>query len=386
MKILLYILGWVSLPLYICAQSTPQNFRGTPQVETALYWGHIMHIHPDFPSTNPISMIEVNGSFQLRGYRDWHQNLGYPEIGIALQYTSFGNLDTLGSSFAVVPNITLRKQIAKHRIVLEWRASTGLAWCNKPYDLFKNPGNEVIGSRFSAVIELSGGIHWRLSPSWALRLGGAIIHYSNGHTAVPNIGANMVTGYLGMKYDFKPNAGFYQATVEKPPHRWRLNLLFGLGLHEIEGTTASPDGPTYPVYVISGYASKRLSRVHNLQVGVHYHYYTAYHDQIVLEDLFDKNYGWNATNIAVFAGDEVMIGRLSFIANLGYNVFNPFKARYLETDMIKWVEVRMFAKVGLQYYPIRQLADTRHRFFVGLYLKTISGKAEFAQLGAGYTF
>jgi Lipid A 3-O-deacylase (PagL) len=369
------------------AQVQPGNPGDHFFIQPDVYIGKLLKIHEEMTNPGISSVINVGFNFQTFGKRDWHQDLNFPEIGVSVGYTQFGNMDTLGFSLAVVPQLYLRKKNGRP-LQLEWTFGAGLAWFNNPYDRDDNPGNKVIGSRFSAVIKFGVGIHYALSKNLALRTGVAYIHYSNGHTAVPNIGANIAGGYLGVKYYIAQKEEYVKTETNTPSRKIRFNLKAGLGFQEASGTTELSDGPTYFIYSISPYISRRYSRVHNAHLGLHFNYYTSYYNQIINEEYFDNNYFLNSSNVVLFAGDEIMIGRLSFVAQLGINVFQPFKKKIrdigINNDNFK--DFYMTAKVGLQYYPIYQIPETKNKFFVGIYLKTIGGRADFAEMGMGYTF
>jgi len=351
------------------------------------YGGKMLAIHQDFPEVGFSTLYDIGINFQTLGKRDWHQDLNYPEIGISLSYANFGNDEILGQSIAIIPTLMLGRK-PRSKSSMEWKFGAGMAWFNKPYDLHNNPDNVVNGSRFAVIITASGGLHYRISEKYSFRVGGQLVHYSNGHTAVPNVGTNILGAYVGLNFypDYKDDYSKHELT--QPSRKLRLNIKAAIGFHEIEGTVDAPAGPTYLVYSGSFYLSKRFSRVHNGHLGIDYHYYTAFHDLIVNEDFFDDNYFWNSSTVVLYVGDEIMIGRLSFIAQLGYNIFNPFKKKMRELGLYdnKWVDFRVTAKVGIQYYPFYQIPETRKKVYVGLYLKTISGKADFAEAAVGYTF
>jgi Lipid A 3-O-deacylase (PagL) len=377
---------WAGL-FHLHAQVLPDMSGDKLFIQPDLYVGKLLDIHPEMTNPGISSVIDLGFNFQTYGKRDWHQDLNFPEMGIAIGYTQFGNYDTMGFSLAIVPQLMLRKKNGKP-LQFEWTFGTGLAWFNNPYNRDKNPDNKVIGSRFSAVIKLGAGIHYRLSEKLALRTGLAYVHYSNGHTAVPNIGANIMSGYIGLKYYTSPKQEYIKTETLKPSRNIRFNLKAGLGFHEAEGTTEVSDGPIYLVYSISTYISKRYSRVHNAHLGLHLNYFTYYYNLIINEEYFDNNYFLNSSNIVLFIGDEMMIGRLSFVAQLGINVYQPLRKKLKDIGTIpsQFKDYYISGKVGLQYYPVYQVSDTKNKFYVGIYLKSIGGKADFAEAGIGYTF
>lgn len=356
--------------------------------QTDFYAGNLLDIHPDFPENKISTLYEAGISFQTLGKRGWHQDIGFPEVGIAFSYASFGNAEVLGKSIALIPNISFRDQMMDKNLNFEMRFGAGLAWFSKPYDFKGNPENLVIGSRYSVIVNISGGVHYKLSQKFSIRLGAALIHYSNGHTAVPNIGANIISGYLGLKYYPDRQSEFTRSATVMPSQKLRFTLRAGVGFHEQEGTVSAPNGPMYTVYCLSPYLTKRFSRIHNGHIGLHFHYYTAFHALIINEDVFESNYKINSSNIVFFIGDEIMMGRLSFVAQIGYNIFHPFKERMIELGFSssKWMDFRITGKFGIQYYPLYQIDETRKKFYIGIYLKSIAGKADFAETAIGYTF
>jgi|GEM_PF-5120346 len=129
----------------------------------------------------------------------WHHAYGNPEVGFGLEYLDIANDGEIGNPIStymyVEAGLVDRKKI---RITLT--TDFGLSYGWKPYNTASNPNNVALGSRLNYHVGLGfrGSIY--LSPNLAILVAPMLNHHSNGAVTKPNLGVNMVSLELGLKY------------------------------------------------------------------------------------------------------------------------------------------------------------------------------------------
>ena len=80
------------------------------------------------------------------------------------------------------------------------KLGTGFAWFTNPYDKIDNTENKLVGSHITNATELSLAVWFAFLPEWRIEAGTSFLHFSNGHTSIPNLGLNDVTAKVGIMY------------------------------------------------------------------------------------------------------------------------------------------------------------------------------------------
>ena len=372
----------------LCAQIDTSASKSDLIIEGNFYVGKTLDIHPFFPETDLTKTYEVNINFGTRGYRYWQQHHNFPEIGLSLSYTDFGNQDVLGFSLGAQANLSFRKQISD-KLDFKFRPGGGLAWFEKPFDEITNPDNFVIGSKVTAIAYLSASLDYTLSNNLELSLGGAFWHYSNVHIRVPNIGANSTLAKLGLTYipkGRKPSTKKFD--VMPVDDKWRINAALGFGIQEIEGTALPSGGPIYPIYGGSVYASKRLTFKSQLDFGINAEYYSSFKDYIITQEVFEENEDANSWKVIAFGGHELFFGRVALVTWVGVNLYFPMRHRMIEMELLeeKFLHLHVSNILGLQYYFRDVSTSTKLNPYIGVKLKSIGGKADYLGFSTGIAF
>ena len=358
-------------------------------VQLTQHNGSLISITKQFPESGFSTVTEFNFNFHTAGQKYWHSSYFNPRIGYSVAFRQFGNKEVLGSGISVQPNIALQKRFSKGWSI-ESRTGLGVAFFNNPHDALTNPTNTVFGSVVTASFSESVSVHKTIK-RLDIHAGVALWHWSNGHTSVPNVGGNF-TGYsFGALYylrDIKEtrNSPNIWDTINKKIH---IDIAASIGIHEIEGTFLPVDGPKYSVYTATIGATKRIGNVGKLTLGLDLNYYTAYHEQIVNQELFEADYRLNASNLVIFIGNEFLFGRLAFISHVGINVYTPFRKKIAETvqfksNLAKTLYIYSTNKIGFRYYWSTDYQKINKRIYTEINLKTIFGKADLIQFKVGY--
>lgn len=317
--------------------------------------------------------IEINFLQQTFGKKNWQQRRKYPLVGLGLTYTDYGIDSIYGKCFSIYPN--LQTTILKGKNI-EWtfRAGFGLAYVTKHYE--RAPGwdtlNNAIGSHFNNYTVFTTDLRYHLNDHWDLQLGANFSHISNAALRSPNLGINLYGAHFGVRY-FPVTSRPQKLTRELPnlQNRWLAQLRVGIAGNEY----GNADGPLYPVYLLSAYASKRYWSKNKLFIGVDYSYHQGIYAFLRNNEIYsgeEKNHSWKS---AVFAGNEFLIGRFGIMLQVGVYI----KEAALKLDPY-------YEKIGTNIYFVQKEHGALKELFTSVLLKTHKTQAELVEIGLGVGF
>ena len=274
---------------------------------------HLVTSHP--------TGFELNAQRQTTGAAAWHGWYKYPKVGLALVYYDYHN-PILGQSYAATVYLS-KTFLRTRRHDLSFRLGTGLAWFTNPFDLQTNRKNTIVSSALNATMQLRLEYDYALTPHLGVLLGVGLNHYSNGATTKPNFGVNLPSVVLGLNYHQQRPAPTLPSLAPAPADVGHNFLLAStsLGYKQL-------DIGTYTKYLVSSVtvaAGRRINRKSNLVAGLE-----GFYDRSLLAAQQDtaRNQGklTDVKKASVFLGHELLFGRLAFVANLGFYVYNPYKS------------------------------------------------------------
>lgn len=385
------IVAFLFIPFLGIASTDSIPEKSSPIVGFYMHSGKIIKNYPHLPNSGASMSPEIYFGYIANGSKAWHSHFRFPQVGLSLVYTDFGNKQVFGQNISFLPNITFR-QGNTSKFYAEARIGFGLAYFNKHYDIEKNPDNLYIGSTLTNISFASYDLVRFVSSKCAIKAGISFFHFSNGHYQLPNIGMNIPCFNVGIKYlpEGMP-VKFIDKKIEQYDNKILFNMRFGLGWHEFGYATYPTGGARYPVYLATVYASKRITPVNNLQLGLFLNYYTSFYDFIVSQELFASNQHLNSAVVSVFIGHEFIAGHFGFIAEAGINLYNPFHRKFVrlyqdKPDFTSILKTWSSNKLGIQYYPFSPEKSSKHKLYIGAYIKANLGQADFVEYGVGYTF
>lgn len=359
-------------------------------LEAMLHSGYIVRNSGEVPNNTMPFLLAVNPSFQTKGSDSWHQFYGFPRVGFRVTFGDLGNSRELGKVIGLTPNMTLKTRATKWYIPT-FNLGLGVAWFNKPYDTETNPANFYIGSHITAMAEAGIQVEPKMGEKTSLVAGIHVIHCSNSHYQVPNLGMNLISLRAGILFNAGNNLPPVRKEVDLPKSRIRLNFRTGIGIHELARTFGPAGTPKYKIYVNDIYLSKRYGKISNVQAGLEVNYYKSYYNYIVTNNLFESDRHLKATVFTAFLGHELMIKRISLLTQGGINLYNKFYNSYIsmyksEGGMSLALKKIFSTRLGLQYYFFDPQYNTRSNVFVGAYIKANFGQADFACMQLGVVF
>lgn len=319
------------------------------------------------------SAFELNFIQQTFGRKDWHQRRKYPIIGMALGYTDYGLDSVYGKCFSLYPSLQIPIITGKK---LEWtcRLGFGAGIATRRYE--RHPSwdtlNTAIGSRLNNYSLVATDLRYRINKNMDVQLGGNFSHMSNAAFRRPNLGINLYGAHIGFRY-FPTNSKPQRIQRELTPlkNRWLAQGRFSMSANEI----GAPDGPLYPVYLASLYASKRYLGKNKVIAGIDYSYHNNIYAILRNNEMFpgeEKAHSWNG---AVFIAHEFLFGRCGVMLQMGYY----FKRSFLALDPY-------YQKIGGNYYLLQKEKGVLKELYLSGLLKTHKAEAELVEFGVGVGF
>ncbi|WP_277477674.1 acyloxyacyl hydrolase [Catalinimonas alkaloidigena] len=311
--------------------------------------GHLVKSHPQ--GFRASYLIHTNGN------KYWQQLYAYPDIGISFSYQDYLN-PTLGKSLCLMPFMQLYMHRGRVSNLLA-DFGIGVAYHTNPYHSKNNDRNVALGSHFS--FSLNASLKYQLSISNVFSTGLLVHfeHYSNGGYKKPNSGANLLQGGFFINHKLKPYVKATHRQWEKVPLQEKeiyFTILPSFSLKEL-GIGSS----IFPSYNLGVHINKPVSHISTLNFGV-----DAYHDIAIKKRISRKKPEEHIDHksLAITGGHELMINKISFVTQVGYYIYRPYKDLYRE----------FFQRYSLRIYVNPRLA-------VSGGLKVYLGKAEHVEWG-----
>ena len=313
---------------------------------------HLVASHP--------TGFELNLQRQTTGAAPWHGWYRFPKVGVALTYYDFHN-PTLGYVFAASPYISKTfSRGPKHDF--SFRLGAGLAYLTNPYNQETNHKNTIASSALNATIQLRLEYDYALTPHLGLVAGVGLNHYSNGATTKPNFGVNLPSVVLGLNYYQQRPALQTNANASAPAdvgHTF-FNVSTSLGFKQ----RTESDHQKYLVNSITAAVGRRVNRKSNLLLGL-----DGFYDRSLKATLQDTARAGaprpDVKKLGIFAGHELLFGRLAFVSHLGFYVYAPYQS-----------SPAYYERLGLKYHVTNLL-------FGAIDLKLHGGKADVIEFKVG---
>jgi hypothetical protein len=233
--------------------------------------------------------------------------------------------------------------------------------------------NNAIGSYVNDYATFMTDLRYHINKHWDVQVGANFSHISNVSYKQPNLGINLYGAHFGIRY-FPTTSEPKKIKHELKPlsNRWLAQFRLSMAY---TGSNA-PLGPAYPIYLASVYASKRWISKNKVFGGLDYSYHTN-----IYSFLLNNNFvaaGTEASRsykVAVFAGNEFMLGRLGVVLQVGYYLKQAYQIQGL-----------YYQKLGGNLYLVQKEKGPIKELFICGYLKTHISVAELAEFGFGMGF
>lgn len=352
----------------MCApRSYTQNEDAHFTADFAVFQGSILKHNSDIShliSGRPLGFI-LGFNKKTFGEKFWHQDFGYPDLGVDLIYQDMQN-PTLGWNAGIYAHLNFYFLNRSTQL----RIAQGLAYNSNPYNREVNFRNNAYGSHLlSSTVFM---LHWqrsRLLGPIGFRAGLSMVHYSNANIKAPNTSTNTLSLSAGVVYDLGEEDLDYRFwNPEDFGEPIAFNFSFRSGINESDVIGSGQ----YPFYVFSLFADKRLGKLSSIQVGGDLFFSHFLQELIRFQSTSFPELAVNPESdyrrVGLFLGHELFFGQTGIITQLGYYIYYPFD-----------FEGRVYNRVGLQHHFGRHWSG-------GVSLKSHGAKAEAVELGIGYRF
>lgn len=367
-QILLVIILCLASASYAQKFNPNEHYNPKMNVSGSYYWGIIFkHSSKFLPDVTQRSHgFELAFSKVTKGNKDWQKKLNYPEIGGALFAARFGDNEIFGNAYAIIPYGKFWLVRSKH-LDFYSRIGFGLGYVTKPFDRVKNPTNNVVGSKLNNCTQFSFGLDYKVNRELTMFTAFNFTHFSNASFQSPNLGINYVAISTGFRYLPKATVGNYnQEPVAKPQQKNFFRFNYAMAFYE----NKAPGGPKYPIYVLSGAYSRATSINNRVFTGVNYAFDVGRKE--LLDQFVYLGKPIKASDLSVFLGNELYIGRVSFDALLGVYLLKAHDSK-----------APVFAKLGFNYHAVRFGPTKEKSLFIGVHMKTHYSVAQYFDVGIG---
>lgn len=313
---------------------------------------------------------------------------GLPTIGIGAYVASFGRKKDIGVPFSVYlfQGAKLKQLSKRASLHYEWDLGASVNW--KHYDTFDNPNNVAIGSTINVHVGGNLFVNWQLSKKWDMSAGVGFTHFSNGASAIPNKGLNMLNAYIELAYylDREELPSLDKNPFTRPTYQKRVNHDVMLLITQREMTvdtvhTSLPDiylgkkfqvlGVSYAYMMSNNYRYKwgpslelTYDEGSRVKAWRELHPETQqYHDRIKRGPISKR------FSAGLSLKGEISMHRYSIFANLGYDIIHPNK-----------YDERFYQIIGTKIYLAENLFAT-----FGI-RATRFGSAQYLYWNLGYSF
>ncbi len=303
--------------------------------------------------------FEIIATKRASGIKKWHHDYKMPEFKFHFYYGNVSNRQILGNYGALFSTINYPFVQSKN-IRFSGYFGTGIGFSSKWYDPVKNPKNVAMSSPVFAMMNFGLNVQYTFKRNF-LTLGADIMHFSNGGTKVPNLGLNLP--YFSLSYG--------RVITEKetkepsPTFSFPLRKIF-YGITAIG--SAKQNYPTgeryYGIYAINLHARTILKPKAGIELSL---------DVISKQAIFGyrpdiEKTQWKVLQMGIYAGYILPLDRFHYFAGVGIYVKDFYKP-----------DEPVYIRIGGRYYFDNGL----HAQFS---LKTHYGKADYIELGLGYSF
>lgn len=350
-------------PYTFCfSQNTGTNFFANSSFGVNGYYGSFLTTQPksEYIRDSYSYFGEIFFEKQTNGSSAWQLSHKLPSWGVGYIQGNTGSKEYIGNMDAVYAYLST--PIIKSKIITtSFRVGTGLGWIQKPYDIYSNPKNTLIGTRLNAYISLLFRNEIKLLPKFYGNISIGLTHLSNGGTSLPNLGLNTPVLSAGIRYAFTElrTSSIQLIDSFKRKVNYRISVSAAVKQIQLVG------GPYNLMFIVQPEIITRFATNHSYGYG--FIFYINPYAEMDKKKYHLESESTNTVQAGIFGAYEHHFGRLSIPLQFGAYIYNQGKSPLF------------FQQVGMRV-QLNKWLNTE------LYVKTHLGKADFIHAGIGYTF
>lgn len=227
MRTLFTFLIFIISPLFSFAQSGESyKFSLTGQADYGFLIGH--HQEVQRLSTRQFPSYRVYFAHQTSGKKEWHRKYLNPEVGVGMYYSPLTNSKEVGQAYALFAftSLPLGKN-GWHNLHLRFGMGPGLI--TSKFNAQDNNQNVAIGTNVNLFILFELLEEIRLSKNLDLTVGIGLVHFSNSGFQKPNLGFNLPSVQLGLKYQIGTQELNQGTLTDIDSSKWDQEVIFAYG-------------------------------------------------------------------------------------------------------------------------------------------------------------
>jgi hypothetical protein len=343
---------FLSCITYIIALGNTEAQKKQPLTIGITFHRGFLYNHSPKSGVTGVSLTDVNGfeaSFQWQtlGTKPWHQVYKFPQWGVSLLFLDMKQkrYSGQGTAFLIHKSIPC---IRSNFFDLNFRMATGLGFFNQIYDANDNPNNLWISLPFSPTMQMQMEGKFKLTKHISLTLGGTFTHFSNGNLSQPNLGMNIPTYHVGIRYT--PNTEKPVFIKDSTKIVYEKNYLH-IGIAGGAKVLSNAMHSYYGVYNFHAYYGRRVSGMSKLLIGIDIFQDNSLNFETTNDELRTKP-DRNIQRIGIYGGHEFLFGKMGFVVGLGYYLYNEYTDRdgntYFRLGLRYNISPRFYSMVNLK--------------------------------------
>jgi hypothetical protein len=300
---------------------------------------------------------EVYIQFQTDGSKDWHSSHNLPQWGIGFLHGNPGSRQYIGNMNALYAYTSI-PLLRRTHYTGNFRLGGGPGWVSKPFDMYSNPKNTLIGTKLNVFINMMLQNEIKISKRFFIDASLGFIHLSNGGTTLPNFGLNIPYLSAGIRYALSDES-ILKKTAD-PAHVKKIT-------YSLYGSMAIKQSPWigssyYLINTLQAEIGKRYSLNQSYGGGI-----MLFYNRSIKNTPYETGAKRSKLQAGAYGTYEHFLGRISLPLQVGFYVYNKGKSP------------PSFQQFGLRYQLSKHITTS-------LLLKTDLEKADFIHTGIGYKF
>jgi|GEM_PF-658599 len=296
---------------------------------------------------------------RTNGKENWHISHKYPSVGLGFLFGNPGSKKYIGNLYALYPYIKF-PVITSGRYEASLKMGGGAAFIEKPYDIYTNPKNTLIGTRANVFLNFIFQHQIRLSDKLSLDAGLGIMHISNGSTTLPNLGLNIPNLSAGIRYSPGKPLRLPRKATDTSSSKIDYAAYTSVSVKQYPWV----GGSYYLINAMQLEGSKRIKRNYSVGAGLLLLYNRTLR-RYIMEDR-PENPTYKKFQAGIYLSYEHFLGKLSIPVNIGGYFYNGSSSG-------------IFQQYGVRYRINKHISSQ-------ILLKSHGGQADFIHVGAGYNF
>ena len=290
----------------------------------------------DMPSAPTGLMFGVE--FPSSQQRPWQQYLLNPTVGLGMTYLNLGS-ERFGHTVALYPYILLNCLRTQH-FEMKVKLAAGLGVVNEHWytqedqdvdHYYDATTNAIFGCYLNAYLNAGLNLNFPITRNFAINGEFGFIHMSNGRVCMPNVGANIFYGGIGLISTINPDEENERKPIKFPdlPYKWSLNVTAAGGAQ-----SADIEDHKFAVASLHTGAVYNVCNWYSVGGGVDVFFNDAI-SKNTRRNLYSKHEDINYTfsdklRVGVAINNEFKFGMLTTIFDWGVYLYNPSRNYYYD--------------------------------------------------------